>query len=90
MIGVFDELPFINQGEVDIDPGTMIFNYTDGVTDYDSVGPKLWNEEKLYDFVIANGDLAPGKFNQLLLDHLSVVTKGKAIDDITLLTMRIA
>ena len=90
MIGVFDELPFINQGAVDIDPGTMIFNYTDGVTDYDSVGPKLWNEEKLYDFVIANGDLAPGKFNQLLLDHLSVVTKGKAIDDITLLTMRIA
>ncbi len=90
MIGVFDDLPFINQGEVDIEPGTMIFNYTDGVTDYDSQGPKLWNEEKLYEFVMQNGDLTPEKFNQLLLDHLNNVTKGKAIDDITLLTMRIA
>src|ERR1700761_2136192 len=42
MIGVFDELPFINQGEIDIEPGSMIFNYTDGLTDYESQGPKLW------------------------------------------------
>jgi sigma-B regulation protein RsbU (phosphoserine phosphatase) len=90
MIGVFDELPFINQGEIDIEPGTFIFNYTDGVTDYDSTGPKLWDEEKLFDFLLQNGELSPAKYNQLLLDHVNAVTKGKAIDDITLLTMRIA
>jgi sigma-B regulation protein RsbU (phosphoserine phosphatase) len=90
MIGVFDELPFLNQGEVDIEPGTLIFNYTDGVTDYDSVGPKLWDEDKLFEFLVKNGDLSPEKYNQLLLDHLNTITKGKAIDDITILTMRIA
>jgi sigma-B regulation protein RsbU (phosphoserine phosphatase) len=89
MIGVFDDLPFLNQGEVDIDPGSMIVNYTDGLMDYDIPATKVWNEDKLLDFVINNGDLSPDKFNQTLLDHLNLIIKGKPIDDITLLTLRI-
>jgi phosphoserine phosphatase RsbU/P len=90
MIGVFDELPFLNQGEVDIEPGSLIFNYTDGLMDYDVPTPKIWDEDKLLDFVIANGNLSPDKFNQTLLDHLNLIIKGKPIDDITLLTIRIS
>lgn len=89
MIGVFEELPFLNEGEIDIDPGSLIFNYTDGLMDYDPPGPKTWNEDKLLKFVQQNGDLSPDAFNQALLDHVNGVTKGKAIDDITLLTLRI-
>lgn len=89
MIGTFDELPFLNQGEVDIEPGSLIFNYTDGLMDYDVPTPKLWNEDKLLNFVINNGSLSPDKFNQTLLDHLNLIIKGKPIDDITLLTIRI-
>jgi sigma-B regulation protein RsbU (phosphoserine phosphatase) len=89
MIGAFDELPFLNQGEVDIEPGSLIFNYTDGLMDYDVPTPKLWNEDKLLNFVIDNGNLSPDKFNQTLLDHLNLIIKGKPIDDITLLTLRI-
>jgi sigma-B regulation protein RsbU (phosphoserine phosphatase) len=90
MIGVFDELPFLNQGEVDVEPGSLIFNYTDGLMDYDVPTPKLWNEDKLLSFVINNGTLSPDKFNQTLLDHLNLIIKGKPIDDITLLTIRIS
>lgn len=89
MIGAFDELPFLNQGEVDIEPGSFIFNYTDGLMDYDVPAHKIWNEEKLMDFVVENGELSPDKFNQTLLDHLHLIIKGKPIDDITLLTLRI-
>lgn len=89
MIGAFDELPFLNQGEVDIEPGSMIFNYTDGLMDYDVPAHKMWNEDKLLDFVIENGELSPDKFNQTLLDHVHLIIKGKPIDDITLLTLRI-
>ena len=90
MIGAFDELPFLNQGEVDVEPGSMIFNYTDGLMDYDVPTPKLWNEDKLLNFVVNNGTLSPDKFNQTLLDHLNLIIKGKPIDDITLLTIRIS
>jgi sigma-B regulation protein RsbU (phosphoserine phosphatase) len=89
MIGAFEELPFLNQGEIDIDPGSLIFNYTDGLIDYESQGPKSWNEEKLLKFVLQHGDASPDSFNQTLLDHVAHLTKGKAIDDITLLTLRI-
>ncbi|MCJ8210871.1 serine/threonine-protein phosphatase [Mucilaginibacter sp. RS28] len=89
MLGIFDELPFINQGEMDVEPGTLIINYTDGLMDYELKNDAAWKEEHLIDFVIRNGELNPDRFNQLLMDHLNLVIRGKPIDDITLLTLRI-
>ncbi|MDB5110076.1 MAG: serine/threonine protein phosphatase [Mucilaginibacter sp.] len=89
MIGAFEELPFLNEGEVDIEPGTLIVNYTDGLLDMESYDDKIWNEELLINFVTKHNKLSPDKFNQKLLNHLNLVVKGKPIDDITLLTLRI-
>jgi sigma-B regulation protein RsbU (phosphoserine phosphatase) len=89
MIGVFEELPFLNEGEIDLDPGSLIVNYTDGLMDFESTSNKIWNEDKLLDFVKAHGDMSPDNFNDTLLDHLNLVHKSKPIDDITLLTLRI-
>jgi sigma-B regulation protein RsbU (phosphoserine phosphatase) len=90
MIGAFDELPFLNEGEVDVEPGSLLFNYTDGLMDHESQNFKNWSEEKLFEFVIANGELSPEVFNETLLNHINQVVKGKPIDDITLLTLRIS
>jgi sigma-B regulation protein RsbU (phosphoserine phosphatase) len=87
MIGVFEELPFLNEGEIDIEPGSLIVNYTDGLMDFESPSTKIWNEDKLLDFVLAHGELSPDSFNQALLDHLSLGHKSKPIDDI--MTLRI-
>lgn len=89
MIGAFEELPFLNQGELDLEPGSLIINYTDGLMDYEVERYELWNEERLLEFVISNGEQSPDRFNQLLMDHLNLVVRGKPIDDITLLTLRI-
>lgn len=90
MIGAFEELPFLNEGEIDVDPGTMIFNYTDGLMDRDLQKGKIWDAETLLDFVADQGDLSPIEFNEKLMEHVNVVVKGKPIDDITLLTLRIS
>ncbi|HEY9196102.1 MAG TPA: PP2C family protein-serine/threonine phosphatase [Mucilaginibacter sp.] len=89
MIGVFEELPFLNEGEVDLDPGSLIVNYTDGLMDFESTSTRVWNEDKLLDFVKSHGKLTPDNFNNAILDHLNTVHKSKPIDDITLLTLRI-
>ncbi|MGF7078761.1 PP2C family protein-serine/threonine phosphatase [Mucilaginibacter sp. UYCu711] len=89
MIGAFEQLPFLNEGEIDIEPGSLLVNYTDGLLDFEPNGDKVWNEEELMDFVLANGELSPDAFNQLLMDHLNIGIKGKPIDDITILTLRI-
>lgn len=89
MIGVFDELPFLNQGEISVDPGSLVFNYTDGLIDYDLQHGSQWDEEKLINFVTEHGHHSPERFNQNLMDHLGRIIKGKRMDDITLLTLRI-
>ncbi len=89
MIGVFDELPFLNQGEIDIEPGSLLVNYTDGLMDHSNHDTKMWEEQHLIDFVKTNGNLCPEDFNQLLMDHIDLVIKGKPIDDVTLLTLKI-
>jgi sigma-B regulation protein RsbU (phosphoserine phosphatase) len=89
MIGAFEQLPFLNEGEIDIEPGSLLVNYTDGLLDFEPNGDKVWNEESLMDFVLENGELSPDAFNQLLMDHLNIGIKGKPIDDITILTLRI-
>ncbi|WP_299513425.1 PP2C family protein-serine/threonine phosphatase [Mucilaginibacter sp.] len=89
MIGAFEQLPFLNEGEIDIEPGSLLVNYTDGLLDFESYSDKAWNEELLIDFVIKHGELSPDNFNQTLMNHLNIGIKGKPIDDITLLTLRI-
>lgn len=89
MIGAFEELPFLNEGEIDIEPGSLIVNYTDGLLDFEPYGDKVWNEDGLLDFVMENGEQTPDDFNQSLMNHLNLAIKGKPIDDITLLTLRI-
>jgi sigma-B regulation protein RsbU (phosphoserine phosphatase) len=88
MIGVFDDLPFLNQGEIDIEPGSLIVNYTDGLMDHVNSN-KNWGEESLIELIKEHGSLAPDDFNQLLMDHIKLVIKGKPIDDVTLLTLKI-
>lgn len=90
MIGAFEELPFLNEGEVDIEPNSLFFNYTDGLMDHELQNYKNWSEEKLLEFVIANGELSPDDLNDAVMNHVNQVIKGKPIDDITLLTVRIS
>jgi len=90
MIGAFDELPFLNEGEIDIEPGSLLFNYTDGLMDHELPNFKSWSEERLLEFVINNGELSPDNFNDALMNYVNLVVKGTPIDDITLLTIRIS
>jgi sigma-B regulation protein RsbU (phosphoserine phosphatase) len=86
IIGVLDKLPFINMGEMLLEDEFMIFNYTDGLIEYDQESPS-WNEKKLSEYVKAHGKLRPDHFNTKILEHINRLIKGKPIDDITLLTI---
>jgi sigma-B regulation protein RsbU (phosphoserine phosphatase) len=58
--------------------------------DHELQNIKTWSEEKLIEFVITHGGLSPDEFNEALMNHINQVVKGKPIDDITLLTLRIS
>lgn len=88
IIGVLDVLPFINQGELELTDEALIFNYTDGLIEYNQ-DMDIWNEDHLMHFVQENGEMNPDEFNQKILNHIGNIIKGKPMDDITLFTLRI-
>lgn len=86
IIGVLDELPFVNTGEMMLEEEFTVFNYTDGLIEYDQENPN-WNEQKLSEYVKAHGKMKPDQFNTKILEHVNRLIEGKPIDDITLLTI---
>ena len=87
MIGALDDLPFVNQEELYISPGSLLINYTDGLLDHENPGLKDWEEEDLIQFVGNNGNKKTDKFNKLLFDYINNDVKGTPIDDVTILTL---
>ena len=88
IIGVLDELPFVNIGEMILEDAFMVFNYTDGLIDHEQESPN-WNAGRLNDFVRTHGKNRPDSFNSKILDHVNRMNLGKPIDDITLLTIAV-
>lgn len=90
MIGVFDDLPFINVGEEIIEPDSLIFNYTDGLVELDHDHADLFSEKDLVTFLFENQVLKPEKINMELMDKIKkLIGDDRQDDDITLLTFKV-
>lgn len=89
ILGMFDNLPFINSGEVIMEPGAVIINYTDGLSEAMNNEGKLFETEGLIAFVNQYHDMPLTDFNTKLIDHvISYKQDTDFDDDITLLTLR--
>ncbi|MBK0384108.1 PP2C family protein-serine/threonine phosphatase [Pedobacter sp. SD-b] len=90
MIGAFDELPFINEGEIDVMPETIIFNYTDGIVEYDGDEEQSLTEENLLHFLYQNRDKSIKEVNNALIEKIEELRHHEeASDDITILSLKI-
>lgn len=87
-LGMFEELPFINQGKVFIPPNAMLHCYTDGVTDVENESGKEFGMQRLQEFLTERKQLFNMKhLHQQLIDTLSSFKENKNYtDDITLLS----
>lgn len=89
LLGMFDDLPFVNEGEEDIPEGSVLLNYTDGLIDFENEKKEFFSLERVIDFSEANHKLEMETFNQKLLDYINDFRgEGIFIDDITLLSCR--
>lgn len=89
LLGMFEELPFVNVGEVTLGPDSVLINYTDGVIDFENMAGEYFNFERLKTFLASNYNLSMEDFNKRLLGYITDY-KGEALftDDITLLSCR--
>lgn len=89
MIGAFDDLPFVNEGFVRVEKGAVVFNYTDGVLEYDGDEDKSLPEEELIAFLGENNNLELHDIHNKLIEKVETIRKSKiASDDITMLSLR--
>lgn len=89
LLGMFDELPKVTVGEVDIQPGAVLINYTDGLIDFENANGEFFSFERLESFFLSNYQLRMEDFNKKLLTYVSDFKgEGLFLDDITLLSCR--
>ncbi|HLP20972.1 MAG TPA: PP2C family protein-serine/threonine phosphatase [Chitinophagales bacterium] len=89
ILGMFETLPYINYGEVQVEPGSLLVNYTDGLSEAVNNDEKMFDVEGIMNFTAANNHESLSDFNTKLLDHVIAYKQDTDFDDdITLLTLR--
>jgi sigma-B regulation protein RsbU (phosphoserine phosphatase) len=90
VLGAFDELPFLEEGEAALKPGDVLVCYTDGIPDLEDTGGRFFGIEALRQLV---EEQAAGStmeaFNETVRGRLNAF-RGEAgfSDDVTLLSLK--
>ncbi len=89
MLGIFDELPFVNTGKLTILDNSLIFNYTDGLIESPDEEVFIM-EDELVHYLKIHRHLHVEEINKNILSDIQTQYKAKMnSDDITLLTLKI-
>ena len=89
-LGMFDELPFLNEGTIPLPFGAILFCYTDGITELEDAAGNSFGIEKFKEFVLNNCKGCNMKeFHALMINELNGFRKEIGFnDDVTLLTVK--
>jgi sigma-B regulation protein RsbU (phosphoserine phosphatase) len=89
-LGMFEELPFIHEGQIAFEPGSTLFCYTDGVVEQENITGDLFGVEVLMELLQKNHQT-----NSMKELHVGVINSFndfkksvEPIDDVTLLSCR--
>lgn len=89
-LGMFDEIPKIKEGIVNINPGTTIVCYTDGLVELENDNSEDFGMDALKDIIQQNPDLDMRSLNKLIMETILTYKQSKPyVDDIALFSLRI-
>jgi sigma-B regulation protein RsbU (phosphoserine phosphatase) len=89
IIGAFDELPFIKTGVEKLSPGSLIFNYTDGLVESDDEDVFI-SDDELVGYLKKSILLPVDDLNKMILSDIKNNRNAEMnSDDVTILSIRI-
>ncbi len=89
MLGIFDELPFVNTGQLIVPQNALIFNYTDGLIESPDEEVFIM-EDQLVELLELHKTLHVDEINNNILTDIQANYNAKMnSDDITLLTLKV-
>jgi sigma-B regulation protein RsbU (phosphoserine phosphatase) len=89
-LGMFEELPFIDQGKAVFEKSASVFCYTDGITELENEKGEFFGQDGLKNFIAdyINHHTLPN-FHKKLIDHLENYRQHVPYsDDVTVLSLR--
>ena len=90
VLGAFDEIPFVETGEITIDTEALVLLYTDGLIELRNEQGHFVDEEYSTQFVLDNYHLSAQEFNDKMMAELvEFKGQGRFDDDFTVLTCKI-
>jgi sigma-B regulation protein RsbU (phosphoserine phosphatase) len=88
-LGILDKLSSVTTGSVQVEPGSFLLCYTDGLVEQENEGGKDFGLEQLTKFLETEQALSAAEFNSHLVKYLSAFKGVKPfVDDIALLSCR--
>ncbi|NNF02067.1 MAG: serine/threonine-protein phosphatase, partial [Bacteroidia bacterium] len=90
-LGMFDDLPFIRQGEEDFTPGSLLLCYTDGVVELENPNGEDFGIESLMELVKKYQEVFTMKdLHMVLMDAFDQFRAGVPYpDDLTLMSLKL-
>lgn len=90
ILGIFDELPSIEMGEIRIDDEALILLFTDGLIDIKNSEGEFLDQDYGHDFIMKNYGLSATDFNDKMMKEVRAFSAGYTLpDDFTILTAKI-
>ena len=87
VIGAFDKSQYTDY-EINLEPGSKIFLYTDGVAEANDTSQQLYGTKRLINVLSANKEKVPKELLKSVEDDVNVFTNGEQqFDDLTMLCM---
>lgn len=90
ILGILDDIPFIELGDLTLNDEAIVVTYTDGLTDLKNEKEEFFDTEILSDFALKYANRSVTEFNNRLLNRIRQF-KGKMDfpDDVSILTCKI-
>ncbi|SNR34254.1 PP2C family protein-serine/threonine phosphatase [Hymenobacter mucosus] len=90
MLGVMDELPMLKVGEIEVPPRTLLFTYTDGLTEVFDADQEEFGEEGVLRVVNHNRYAPLATMHKELLREIEAynLNGSRFADDVTILSCR--
>ncbi|MGQ0828568.1 MAG: PP2C family protein-serine/threonine phosphatase [Bacteroidota bacterium] len=89
-LGMFEEIPKIKEGIVNITPGTRIVCYTDGLVELENDNGEDFGIDALKDLIKSNPDLSMSDLNALIMGTIMNYKQSRPyIDDIALFSLKV-
>jgi sigma-B regulation protein RsbU (phosphoserine phosphatase) len=89
-LGMFEQLPSVEMGEVEVVPNTALVAYTDGLVEMENNAGKQFGSERLIDIIHQNYQLNMSDLNNLIFTELEIYKEDQPyLDDTAILSLRI-